>query len=353
MKRSIAAAVFVMSFVLSGNAARAEEATMQLQEVVVTATRTEKDPKDVTQSVTVITGDEIKKSGALNVAEAVRATASVSIREYGAKGSVSQIGLRGASSAQVLVLLDGKRLNSARSGGYNLTDLPVTLEDIERIEIVRGPASALYGADAVGGVINIITKKPEETRSRISGTAGSHGYDLLTVRQEGRQGGFYYSLSGGRETSDGYRRNSDLDQKNAGVKAGVDITPNTSLELNANYLGKETGVPGSETWETPYARQWNREAVAGLDLRTRFSKSLDLKISGYYNRDVVKYRNPDPFFPEDSRHKGATEGVDLQVNWLTGPWSLITAGAEARGDSMTSTDAGDRATRLTAVYLQD
>src|SRR3990172_23365 len=127
----------------------AEEADVKLQEVVVTATKTEKDPKDVTQSVTVITADEIKKSGATNAAEVVRKAAGVSVQEYGPRGSVGQVTVRGAGSAQVLVLLDGRRLNSARSGGYNLTDLPVALDDIERIELVRGPSSALYGADAV------------------------------------------------------------------------------------------------------------------------------------------------------------------------------------------------------------
>ena len=85
----------------------AEEADVKLKEIVVTATKTEKDPKDVTQSVTVITADEIKKSGATNAAEVVRKAAGVSVQEYGPRGSVGQVTVRGAGSRQGLVLPDG------------------------------------------------------------------------------------------------------------------------------------------------------------------------------------------------------------------------------------------------------
>ena len=327
----------------------AEEADVKLQEVVVTATKTEKDPKDVTQSVTVITADEIKKSGATNAAEVVRKAAGVSVQEYGPRGSVGQVTVRGAGSAQVLVLLDGRRLNSARSGGYNLTDLPVALDDIERIELVRGPSSALYGADAVGGVVNIITKRPVKNESRITGVAGSHGYDALSVNNSGRSGGLFYSLSAGRETSDGYRVNSDLAQRSVGGKLGYELGKESSLSLNVNYLGKELGVPGSLTWQTPFARQWTRDTVAGLEYKTRFSRELDMKVTGYYNRETLRYID----FPDASKHKGVTDGADVQFNWLAGSWNTVTVGVEARGDSVVSTDAGTHATRLMAGDFQD
>lgn len=331
----------------------AEEADVTLKEIVVTATKTEKDPKDVTQTVTVITADEIKKSGATNAAEVVRKAVGVSMQEYGPRGSVGQVTVRGAGSAQVLVLLDGRRLNSARSGGYNLTDLPVALDDIERIELVRGPSSALYGADAVGGVVNIITKQPVKNESRITGAAGSHGYDALSVNNSGRSGGLFYSLSAGRETSDGYRANSDLAQRNIGGKLGYELGKDSSLSLNVNYLGKEIGVPGSLTWQTPFARQWTRDTVAGLEYKTRFSRELDMKVIGYYNRETLRYIDADPFFPASSKHKGVTDGADVQFNRLAGSWNTVTMGVEARGDSVVSTDAGTHATRLMAGYFQD
>jgi len=194
----IVVVVLLRSIVLPGGLVSAQGKDITLEPVVVTATKTERAPEDVTQSVTVITADEIKKSGATTPSEAVRKTVGMTVNEYGPRGANSNLSVRGSTSAQVLVLLDGKRLNSPRTGGYNLSDLPVSLDDIERIEIVRGSSSALYGADAVGGVINIITKKPDKLAFGLNAEIGSYGYDSLMLRNSGRHGKLYYSLTAER-----------------------------------------------------------------------------------------------------------------------------------------------------------
>jgi outer membrane cobalamin receptor len=351
MKNSAAAVVLMLSLMVSPGAVTAEEATIQLEEVVVTATKTEKDPKDVTQSVTVISADEIKKSAATNAAEVLRKAAGLSVNDQGPRGGLETVSIRGAEYSQVLVLLDGKRLNSPRDAGYDLSALPVSLDDIERIEIVRGPSSALYGADAVGGVVNIITKKPDQSQTKISGSAGSHGYDLLSASNAGKMSGFYYLLSAARETSEGYRPNSDLSQGTAGGKIGYEIGDRSSIELTGNYIGKENGVPGPTNMPSLLARQWDRQTVAGLGYKVRFSKELDLKMNAYYNREVLKYKDPD--FLVDSRHESSTKGGEIQVNWLANSWNAITAGFEAKWDRLNSTDSGEHATSLVAGYLQD
>jgi outer membrane cobalamin receptor len=329
----------------------AEEADVKLQEVVVTATKTEKDPKDVTQAVTVITSDEIKRSGASNAAEVVKKSVDLNFQEYGPKGSTANISVRGSTAAQVLILLDGIRLNSPGDGGFNLTDLPVALDDIERIEIVRGPSSALYGADAVGGVVNIITKKPEKDQTRVTGTVGSHGYDSVSASNAGKADKMYYTVTAGRETSDGYRRNSDLDQKTVGGKIGYEITQDASLDLTANYIGKEIGVPGSTDWLTPFARQWTRALVTGLGYRAKLSKELDMKLNADYHRDMLSFRRD--LTSAVSKHESETSGADAQINWLANLWNAISVGTEARKDHVKSTDSGDHDTRLLAGYLQD
>ena len=171
-------------FLPAANVSAADE-TVQIKEVVVTATRTEKEQKDVTQSVTVITAEDIKKSGATTAAEVIERTSGVEINDYGTRGSLSNISIRGASYQQVLVLLDGRRMNSASAGGFDMSDLPVLMSEIERIEIVRGPSSALYGADAVGGVVNIITKKTTAAETmRDSGGRDAMDISLLLSRTQ-------------------------------------------------------------------------------------------------------------------------------------------------------------------------
>jgi vitamin B12 transporter len=347
---AIVAAVVLISGI--SGIVSAQEKNVTLNEIVVTATKTEKELKDVTQSVTVITADEIKRSTASTAAEVLQQAAGALVDNYGTPGSVNSIHLRGSSAGQVVVLIDGIRLNSPLNGQADLSALPIPVEDIERIEIVRGPSSALYGADAVGGVVNIITKKPVSTISRISGDVGSHGYDSLQLSTSSRKSSAYYSVTGTRETADGYRLNSDLEQWIVNGRAGYDVSKDTSIDLTANYISKENGVPGSVQFPSPFARQRERDLDLGASFRTRFSKTLDLKISGSRSEDQLRYQDPSPF-PIDSLHNSTSKVGEAQVNWLAGSWSLFTLGYEQRKDSLSSTDAGDHETTNDAWYLQD
>lgn len=352
MHRIIAAAVFaVMASLVNAAAGWTEESTVQLKEVVVTATRTEKLPQDVTLPVTVITAEEIKQSGATNVAEVVRTAAGVLINDQGPRGGLETISIRGARYSQVLVLLDGIRMNSPRDAGFDLSALPVSLDDIERIEVVYGPSSALYGADAVGGVVQIITKRPETREAKISGSAGSHGYDSFSAGYARKQGGLSYQLSAEKQMSDGYRLNSDFEQGTFNAKIGYELTERSSVELTGNYITKVNGVPGSTDLPSLLARQWDKQGVAGLGYTLRLSKGFDIKLNASYNLDILTYKNPDYFV--NSSHKSATTGAEVQVNWLANSWNSVTAGLETKKDRLNSTDSSVHSTTLVAGYIQD
>ncbi len=344
---------------------RAEEPEVKLNQVVVTATKTERNPQDVTQSVTVITNEDIRKTGATDVATAIQDVVSVHISGYGTPGSVESLKIRGASSAQILVLVNGIRMNSSRDGGFDLSFIPVSVEDIERIEIVRGPASALYGSDAVGGVINIITKKPSANQSTTKGAIGSHGYDDIFLNNSGRQKQWYYSFSGERETANGYRVNSDLYQWIYGGSVGYDFSKTSSIELSANYLENEVGSPGSTIFgATPHARQQERNAVFGAAYSGKLAPSLDLKLSGYRKQDNLSFKDPDTIdpitllpAPTNNRYETRSDGGEAQISWLVTSWDQLTAGYEMRRDSLDSFDAqngsASHAASLKAYYLQD
>jgi len=352
MKKRIASIAFgfCCSLLLSQQAL-AEEPSVQLKEVVVTATKTEQDPQDLTQSVTVITADEIQKSSARTVGDVIGRTTSVEIYDNGPLGSVLGSSIRGSGSAQVLWLLDGRRLNIAGTGGFDMSDLPIPLEKIERIEIVRGPSSALYGADALGGVINIITKKPTGFESTITGTGGSHGYWTLGADTNGKVGNAYYDLYVNELRYGGYRINSDLNQTTTGAKLGYDFSKDSSLEAVVNYTEKEIGVPGSIYYPSPLAREWDRAIDSALTYKVRFSKELDLRISIYDKRDKILYNDPD--FPPYSINISKSDTVEMQTNWLVNSWNLVTLGVEARGDHLESTIAGEHSASLAAGYIQD
>jgi outer membrane cobalamin receptor len=353
MKNWMTAAVILLA---AAGSVYAQQPDVRLEEVVVTATKTEKDPKDVTQSVTVLTGEEIRKTGAITVAEAVRTVAGLSLNDQGPVGALTSVSLRGSSYSQVLVLLDGARLNSPRDSGVDLSALPVVMDDIERIEIVRGPGSALYGADAVSGVVNIITKRPKAGYvSRAGGAVGSHGYDSLQLGTSGKQGATLYSFSGERGTSDGYRTNSDDERWTAGGRLGYDVGKGAMLDITMNYASKENGVPGSTVFgETPHARQLQRTTVLGASFRQKIGKELELKLSSSQTDDALQYHDPDYFMgPLDSRHESTSRASELQATWVAAPWSVFTLGYEARRNSLESTDSGQHAVSNNAWYIQD
>jgi vitamin B12 transporter len=136
--------------------AAAQEATL-LDPVVVTATRTAQTADETLASVTVVDREEIERRQARSVADALRGIPGLAIANQGGRGKLTSFFLRGAESDQVLVLIDGVRIGSATAGLAAIQDIPV--EQVERIEVVRGPRSSLYGSEAIGGVIQIFTRR--------------------------------------------------------------------------------------------------------------------------------------------------------------------------------------------------
>ena len=128
-----------------------------LDPVVVTATKTETPQARLGAAVTVITEEEIQEKNYVTVEDALRHVPGVDIQRSGGLGKTASIRIRGAGTQQVQVMVDGLRVKSPTLGQTELSD--ISLDAIERIEIVRGPQSTLHGADAIGGVVNIITKK--------------------------------------------------------------------------------------------------------------------------------------------------------------------------------------------------
>src|SRR5688500_17197818 len=143
------------------------------QTVVVTATATPVELGSVTRSLTVITREQLEMLPVHTVADALRLLSSVDVRARGERGVQTDFAVRGANFGQMLVLVDGIRLNDAQSGHHN-GDIPVSLDEVERIEILHGPGSALFGADAFGGTVNVVTRRAVE-RPALVAQRGSSG----------------------------------------------------------------------------------------------------------------------------------------------------------------------------------
>ena len=160
-------------------AAFADTAAVALDPVIITATRTPVPESQVLAAVTVITREEIQRAQANDLAQLLATRAGLDIGRNGGPGQPASVFIRGGNSDQTLVLIDGVRVNPSSFGGAALA--LIAPEMIERIEIVKGPRSTLYGSDALAGVINIITRAPDATRLDAQARAGSYGTTELSV----------------------------------------------------------------------------------------------------------------------------------------------------------------------------
>jgi vitamin B12 transporter len=206
--------------------------TVVLKPVVVTATRFPVPVDIVASAVTVIGGAELRAQGVRSVAEALRHVPGVAVVETGSFGGQTSLFLRGGESDYVKVLLDGVPLNQP-GGGLDLADL--TTDNVDRIEIVRGPASVLYGSDAMTGVIQIFTRTGQGApRVGADLRAGTYGTTEGAIEIGGGAGAVSYSARASRFGSDGlYPRNNQY--RNAVVSARVRVAPDARTDASLSY----------------------------------------------------------------------------------------------------------------------
>jgi vitamin B12 transporter len=217
--------------------ARAAVFNSTLDEVVVTATRIEQPLKQTLSSTTVITQEDIKNSQAADVPTILHSVAGVEVSQNGGYGKTSNLYLRGSNETQVLVLLDGVRINSATKGTTAIESL--MLDQVERIEVVRGNVSSLYGSEAIGGVVQIFTKRGRgEPVFNFSAGAGNHGTQRAAAGFGGKVENTDFSLQVSRFRTDGVSAiNPDTIPVTTYSRANPDKDgyENTSISANARH----------------------------------------------------------------------------------------------------------------------
>lgn len=337
---------------------------IKFSEVVLTATRSPHLLTDVPASIEVLTTKELDQRNAQNVGEALGSVGGIFVKNYGDLGAIKTVSLRGSSEGQVLVLLDGQKLNMAQGGWVDFSHIP--LDVIEKIEIVRGGHSALYGADAVGGVINIITKRVGN-REGFSGAAkstlGSFGTQTYQLQGAQRIREFCYLFSYNRMESKGNyeykddsgnqvtRQNNHLQWNDLFLKLGYDVSKKSHLNLFTQYHRSDQGDPGPVSWPSRKARKIEYKTIYQLNFNSSINDRLYVKLHSYINQFNQRYKNPEVF--EASRHKNNSYGFGLQNRSLIGRWNVLTTGIEYRRDRVESTDIACRKREIHSVFLQD
>lgn len=313
MKRSrLALAIAALPLVAAAESSLDYEQALKLPNTVVTASRTAQDSKETTAAVTVFTRDDIERLQPVNVADLLSRVPGVQVQQSGGRGSSTNIMIRGTSNAQSLVLVDGVRVGSASAGGASLQHL--NLEQIERIEVLRGARSAVYGADAIGGVIQIFTRRGSEgLQGRVRVAAGNKG---LWERSLGLSGGDQqttFNLSASLDEMSGFDRTrkaypADMDHDsyrnkafslnvahafNERVKAGVNVLEQrgkTEYDDSYDYLADWLTPPQYVAEEKNTYEKFKVSSISTY-LDIKFTENWDSRLSLGYSEDKQNHFN--------------------------------------------------------------
>ncbi|WP_066332622.1 TonB-dependent receptor domain-containing protein [Azohydromonas lata] len=321
-------------------------ADMPVQPVVVTATRMAQPVNETLADVRVIDARQLRQAGAMSVADVLRTYGGAEISSNGGAGQLSSVFLRGSNANHVVVLVDGIRVSSISDGSTAFEQLP--LNQIERIEVLRGPASSLYGADAIGGVIQIFTKQGEHAEASVG--FGSWQTREVSAGVGRRFGDTSVSLRAGFKQTDGfsatnvesgvYYFNPDRDgyrNRNLGASASHEFAAGHTLTVRA--WGSEGNVHfDSGLGNDDYSHR--RLSVASAESSNQFSADWRSLVRVARSVDDYKTYGSSPSFYRTDRNQFTWQ------NDLTLPMGTLAAGVEWRHEQLESSTVFTRNLRL-------
>ena len=349
----------------------ASNTNVRTDEIIVTASRTEQEVKETPSAVEVITREDIDKMGAESLAQALKLAIGIDIQENAMVGNRSA--LRGMNTNQTLILIDGRRVRTENtSETMNYYELQrVNMDDVERIEIVRGAVSSLYGSEALGGVINIIRKRPANAQAALTLDWTTRQSDQGIRLDSGKVGKWAFSTS--FKHMDVRERGTDATSNLYGKKyffnidGRMDVAQNKWLDVFFDYLKEDLYMKDSATQGTSYDHD-------------RFSTGV--KYSGRDSRGDYELQTYYTYFDKNQRTRNRASGSlhsfdDMTYNSLIfdgrrsmqiAPDHLLTVGGEYRKEDYESTrikgskrttlegvtnQLGDSSMNFAALYVQD
>lgn len=306
--------------------------------------------KSVNQNITVITKKDIQNSPATSIDEILQQIPGMDIRRRGANGVQSDVGFRGSSFEQVLLLLNGIRMNDSQTG-HNSLNIPVDLDDVERIEIIKGPAARRFGQNAYAGAINIITKANLGKRVKIKAEAGDYESYGLGMNANFGNEKFSNLLQANSNASQGYRYNTDFKINNIFYQNKLKIK-NGNIRFQAGISEKKFGANGF--YSSPKATEQYEElqaSVISVAHQQSFGK-LNLNSNVYWRRgqDMYLFNREKPEIYRNM-HIGNNVGGEVNSSY-TSSLGTTGLGLELRKEFLASNNLGHRERFVSQVFFE-
>jgi vitamin B12 transporter len=328
-----------------------KEEARRLDPVVVTATMVATPQEQLGATVTVVTGDEITQYNYDRIEDVLRQVPGVEVQTTGSPGKATSLSIRGGGSQRSIVLIDGLRTASPTLGSTDIAEISV--DSIDRIEIVRGPQSTLYGADAITGVVNIITKKGQGAPSAsVWVEGGNYKTFREQVNVQGAFGGFNFNVTGSQFNTGGNLPHDDSGQSAVSGRIGYDFPWKGELSLTGRYSYLNLELPIFSTAPTVFDPNATNQLETGL-YNVKYSQpifdwwNVTASFGQYFNNS--NFRNTPPPGDDTIISKINTSRIQAGVlSTFTIPkWNTLSLGWEYRSESGTGNTTGSFPTTFT------
>ncbi len=344
--------VFFTTFLPAQEVLRDSSGSYRLSPVVITATKTNTSLLELANSITIIDSAELANKRSLNLFDLLRSEYGISFTQQSGPGSLSQVYLRGGSPSHTLVLLDGIEINMPNDPSNTYDFSALSLDNIERIEILRGPQSTLYGSDALAGVINVITKMGTgHNKFFIASEAGTYNTFKLSGGINGSLNNLRYSASISKLKTDGFSAASEkygnvekdgAERNSFAIRAGYSILP----ELDFNFVTRFTKADidydqfGGEFGDDPTYVFHLQEGSYRAEAKYKNPSGLfDQTIGVSFHKNLRKYSYDSTLFNPSSSHSlydGRKLKFDWQGNLFLSKNNTLTLGAETEEETVIS-----------------
>jgi vitamin B12 transporter len=339
MNKKILSGLLLLILLTAGYSLNAFAADYDLGSVFVSATKTQTYQSEVGASTSVITADDLAGQANRPVYEILSEVPGVSVDSLGSFGGAVSVNIRGAKRGQTLIMIDGVEVYDPMAVSKDFDLAHLTSTNIERIEIVRGPQSTLYGSDAMAGVINIITKQghgPAKTEAMTE--FGSHNTFLESISISGSEGKNDFSAAVSRTDSDGISKARDGQDADGysnttfSSRIGWGISENSKLLANIRYVNAQVDIDDGAYQDDPNRTTQSEQFSGSLGLSQKINENWDhlLTISGvnFDRNDSDPADSIDPTEDEYSRFRGDRKKIEWQNNISLADWDTQTLGYE-------------------------
>lgn len=343
--------LWLFVFLMGRMAADAQvDTSYNLPDVVIKENRLEMPFSEVSRTVNVLTAKQIEVLPVQSVNELLLYVAGVDVRQRGANGMQADVSIRGGTFDQTLVLINGIKMNDPQTG-HHMMNLPVDLENVERIEVLKGAGARIYGQNAFAGAINIVTKTPEEQFFKIAAQAGQNMLGGVQFAAAFPAGDFSQYVSFSKDFSEGYRYNTDYDITNLFYQNSYEEGAH-KLSFMAGYTDRRFGANGF--YASPDAKDQYEEvqtSIAALNYEYAIGNwRLNPRVFWRRNQDeyVFVRRNPSLY---RNMHIGNTVGLEVHAS-NHNAWGTTGVGLEAASVNLRSNILGQRERIRASLFLE-